>query len=87
MIVCGSMSLTQTLAFPRQQLISTNVLINFEIVDVSEELTVPPIVAEHSARVARQLRLADEDGLPGRATKARVSVAERRRAKVAMGAE
>ena len=49
----------------------------YELVDVFEELTVPPIVADSSARVERQLRFADEDGRPGRATKARVSVAER----------
>ena len=59
----------------------------YEAVGVSEELAGPPIVAEDNARVERQLRFADGDGLLGRATKARVSVAERRRAKVAAGAE
>ena len=32
-----------------------------EVVDVFEELSVPPIVAEYSARFERQLMLADED--------------------------
>ena len=55
----------------------------YELADVSEEFTVPPIVAEHSARVARQLRLAGEELQGGTEptrffSKARMSVAERR---------
>ena len=52
-----------------------------------EELTVPPIIAENRAWVERQVRFADEDGLPGRATKARISVAARRRASIEADAE
>ena len=55
--------------------------------DLFEELTVPPMIETNRARVEKQLRFADEDGLPGRATKARVSVAERRRAMVAENAD
>ena len=51
--------------------------LEYLLVDVSEELAAPPIVAENSARGERHLRFADEDGLPGRATKVWVSVAER----------
>ena len=58
----------------------------YEAVVVFEELKVPTIVAVESERIEGQLRVSDEDGLPGRATKARVSVAARRRAKVEAGA-
>ena len=33
----------------------------YEVVDVFEELAVPPIVAEYNTGVERQLRIADED--------------------------
>ena len=49
--------------------LSADESLEHEVVDVFEELTVPPSVAENSARVERRLTFADEDGLPGRATK------------------